>query len=146
MIERQDFATDKDFEDAYYSNSMIDKQIEDNKPDEADTTETSIVERYSDEILKAAGGYCLLEYDSLKYKLRLLYREAEERTLKLTDRNYHANIIPAILAEHKSNITTVIFGLEDIFDNIEGNGDNITSLDITRLGNIILKLKTVLSD
>lgn len=40
-------------------------------------TETEIIEKYANEIMNDAGNYCQLNYDALKYKLRLLFREAE---------------------------------------------------------------------
>lgn len=41
-------------------------------------TETEIIEKYANEIYNDVSAYNNLNFDALKYKLRLLYREAEK--------------------------------------------------------------------
>ena len=103
--------------------------------------EWQIIENYANEIIKLSGSYSSLDYDMLKYKLRLVYREAESVTLRHTDRNYHNNIIPKIIEILHNAVIINIMGLEDILDHIEGNENKIQDIDIERLGYIIQNLK-----
>ena len=111
--------SDKDFEDAYFSDSMITKQLEESK-DKAGQ-------------VKNDCNNCGHNYISCNY-----YPCSE---CTMFDKFQTKEVVEKLFEHLKQNLCIPIMWIEDVIDNIKGNGNKIQEIDIKRLENIVLNFK-----
>ncbi len=121
MIERQDFATDKDYEDAYFSDAMVDKQIADKIAWDKEN--------------KQDCNSCGHNYNPCTY-----YPCSE---CNFYDKYQTKEVVRKLFENMKQNISVSIWGLNSIIDSIKENDNKIKDINIKQLENIVSNLKVL---